>query len=50
MSSSSEERGPVGLLADEFLARCKRGEKPPIKEYFDRRAELDKRIEHAVAK
>jgi WD40 repeat protein/serine/threonine protein kinase len=40
MSSSSEERGPVGLLADEFLARCKRGERPTIKEYCDRRPEL----------
>jgi serine/threonine protein kinase/tetratricopeptide (TPR) repeat protein len=33
MSSSSDERGPVELLADEFLVRCKRGEKPTIKEY-----------------
>ena len=40
MSSSSDERGPVGLLADEFLARCKRGERPTIKEYCDRRPEL----------
>lgn len=40
MSSSSDERGPVELLADEFLARCKRGEKPTIKEYCDRHPEL----------
>src|SRR6516225_5007393 len=40
MSSSSDERGPVGLLADEFLARCKRGERPTIKEYCDRHPEL----------
>jgi hypothetical protein len=40
MSSSSEERGPVGLLADEFLARCQRGEKPTIKEYCERHPEL----------
>jgi hypothetical protein len=40
MSSSSEERGPVGLLADEFLARCKHGERPTIKEYCDRHPEL----------
>jgi hypothetical protein len=32
MSSSGDERGPVELLADEFLARCKRGEKPTIRE------------------
>jgi serine/threonine protein kinase len=40
MSSSSDERGPVELLADEFLARCKRGEKPTIQEYCDRHPEL----------
>jgi hypothetical protein len=40
MSSSSDERGPVGLLADEFLARCKRGEKPTIKEYCNQHPEL----------
>jgi hypothetical protein len=40
MASSSDERGPVDLLAEEFLARCKRGEKPTIKEYCDRRPEL----------
>src|SRR6516165_365186 len=40
MSASSDERGPVNLLADEFLARCKRGEKPTIKEYCDRRPDL----------
>jgi serine/threonine-protein kinase len=40
MSSSSDERGPVELLADEFLARCKRGEKPTIKEYCHRYPDL----------
>jgi serine/threonine protein kinase/WD40 repeat protein len=40
MSSSSNARGPVELLADEFLARCKRGEKPTIKEYCDRHPDL----------
>src|SRR6516164_2613006 len=40
MSSSSDARSPVELLADEFLARCKRGEKPTIKEYCDRNPEL----------
>jgi serine/threonine protein kinase len=40
MSSSSDERGPVNLLADEFLARCKRGEKPTIKEYCERHPDL----------
>ena len=40
MSSSSDERGPINLLADEFLARCKRGERPTIQEYCDRHPEL----------
>jgi serine/threonine-protein kinase len=40
MTSSSDERGPVEGLADEFLVRCKRGEKPTIKEYCDRHPEL----------
>src|SRR6516162_607833 len=40
MSSSGDERGPVGLLADDFLARCKRGERPTIKEYCDRHPDL----------
>jgi eukaryotic-like serine/threonine-protein kinase len=40
MAFSSDERGPVELLADEFLARCKRGENPTIKEYCDGHPEL----------
>ncbi len=36
MSTPSDDRSPVELLADEFLARCKRGERPTIKEYCDR--------------
>jgi WD40 repeat protein/serine/threonine protein kinase len=40
MASSGGERGPVDLLADEFLARCKRGEKPTIREYCDRHPDL----------
>lgn len=40
MSPTSDERSPVELLADEFLARCKRGEKPTIKEYCVRHPEL----------
>src|SRR5262245_17829410 len=40
MASSSDERGPVEVLADEFLARCKRGEKPTIKEYCERHPDL----------
>src|SRR6516164_2480664 len=40
MSASSDARSPVELLADEFLARCKRGEKPTIKDYCDRHPDL----------
>src|SRR5579884_664232 len=40
MPSFNDERGPVELLADEFLARCKRGEKPTLKEYCDQHPEL----------
>jgi serine/threonine-protein kinase len=40
MSSSSEVRSPVELLAEEFLARHKRGEKPTIKEYCEQHPEL----------
>src|SRR5262245_1080322 len=40
MSSSVDERGPVELLADEFLARLKNGEKPTIKEYCERHPDL----------
>src|SRR6516164_4485897 len=40
MSASSDARSPVELLADEFLARCKRGEKPSIQEYCDRHPDL----------
>jgi serine/threonine protein kinase len=44
MSASSDERGPVNLLADEFLARCKRGERPTIKEYCNQHPELAEEI------
>src|SRR5262245_40104472 len=40
MSSPTDDLSPVELLADEFLARCKRGEKPTIKEYCDRHPAL----------
>jgi serine/threonine-protein kinase len=40
MSPLSDARSPVELLADEFLARHKRGEKPTINEYCGRHPEL----------
>src|SRR6516225_5578177 len=33
MSNSSDERNPVELLAEEFMARKRRGEKPTLSEY-----------------
>src|SRR5881227_1200471 len=40
MATSSDERGPVDLLAEEFLDRHKRGEQPTIGEYCARHPEL----------
>src|SRR5499427_3182887 len=40
MSSPSDDRGPVELLADEFMVRLKHGEKPTIGEYCARHPEL----------
>jgi WD40 repeat protein/serine/threonine protein kinase len=36
MSESSSERNPVEELAEEFLARCRRGERPALSEYTNR--------------
>src|SRR5262245_31358936 len=44
MSNSSDVRGPVELLADEFLARLKRGEKPTVGEYCAKHPELAEEI------
>ena len=44
MSTPSDARSPVELLADEFLARCKRGERPTIREYCDRHPDLAEEI------
>ena len=49
MSTSNDARGPVGWLADEFLARCKRGERPTIREYCDRHPELAEEIRDVFA-
>ncbi len=40
MTTSSDERNPVELLAEEFLDRNRRGERPTLREYLDRRPEL----------
>src|SRR5437667_12759447 len=34
--SSSSERNPVEELAEEFLQRCRRGERPALTEYTNR--------------
>src|SRR5262249_27185104 len=44
MQSSSDSQSPVELLADEFLARLKRGEKPTIGEYCAKHPELAEEI------
>ena len=40
MSSSSGDREPVELLAEEFLERRRRGEKPTIQEYAEKHPQL----------
>jgi serine/threonine protein kinase/WD40 repeat protein/Flp pilus assembly protein TadD len=44
MSGSSDERNPVEVLAEEFLARQRRGERPALGEYLERYPELAEEI------
>jgi len=44
MTSSSDQRNPVELLAEEFLDRKRRGERPTLQEYLDRHPELAEEI------
>jgi WD40 repeat protein/serine/threonine protein kinase len=44
MSSSSSEPDPLDQLAEEFIARCRRGERPAVSEYVDKHPELAERI------
>jgi serine/threonine protein kinase len=44
MAGSSDERNPVEVLADEFLARQRRGERPSVSEYVARYPELAEEI------
>jgi WD40 repeat protein/serine/threonine protein kinase len=44
MSTSSSERNPVEILAEEFLARKRRGEKPTLGEYLERYPALAEEI------
>ena len=45
MSDSSIERNPVEVLADDFLARQRRGERPSVSEYVARYPELAEEIQ-----
>src|SRR5262249_10954726 len=44
MNTSSDARNPVELLAEEFLERRRRGERPTVGEYLDRHPELAEEI------
>jgi WD40 repeat protein/tetratricopeptide (TPR) repeat protein len=44
MKSTSGERNPVELLAEEFLDRKRRGERPTLQDYLDRHPELAEEI------
>src|SRR5947209_7736835 len=44
MNSSSSERDPVERLADEFLDRFRRGERPALTEYTDQYPQWAERI------
>ena len=44
MSPSSSEPGPLDQLAEEFLARCRRGERPAVSEYAEKHPQLAEQI------
>jgi WD40 repeat protein len=44
MSTFSDPRNPVEVLAEEFLERKRRGEKPTLREYLDRHPDLSDEI------
>src|SRR5262249_31130029 len=44
MSTSSDERNPVELLAEDFLDRKRRGEHPTLQDYLERHPELAEEI------
>ena len=44
MTTSSDERNPVEVLAEEFLDRQRRGERPTLDEYVERYPHLAERI------
>ncbi|MBV8315992.1 MAG: hypothetical protein JOZ53_13705, partial [Planctomycetaceae bacterium] len=44
MTDVGSEDDPLGRLADEFLQRYRRGERPPLTDYTRRHPELAERI------
>ena len=40
MSDSTSDRDPIEVLADSFLARFRRGERPSVEEYAAKHPEL----------
>ena len=44
MNNSSDARNPVQLLAEDFLDRKRRGERPTLREYLERHPELAEEI------
>jgi WD40 repeat protein/serine/threonine protein kinase len=44
MNQENVAADPVGQLAEEFMARYRRGERPPLSEYTERHPELAERI------
>jgi serine/threonine protein kinase/WD40 repeat protein/regulation of enolase protein 1 (concanavalin A-like superfamily) len=48
MADEDSAVDPVAALADEFLARYRRGERPAISEYTDRYPQLAERIRHVL--
>src|SRR3954471_882314 len=44
MSTSGSRSGLVLELAEEFLERYRKGERPPLREYIDRHPELESEI------
>ena len=44
MSHPSSQPDPLDELAEEFMARCRRGERPAVSEYTDRHPEFAEQI------
>src|SRR5262249_28974077 len=44
MTPTSDQRNPVELLAEDFLERTRRGERPTLQDYLERHPELAEQI------